>query len=406
MNERIQAVLEAVQELNNNTTQIKTYIPNQASAANQLADKAFVNSSISTANADYRGTFDDLETLQAAFGNKNDYVYYRHTDSAGNVVYDRYKYVGVPDSQLPDEYQEVESINGVVGSAYIDTGVKIEPNMHIKLKLKSGSFGIYNTFALCGAQSGTEQKYGLLHGAVAKKIVLYKGDGYTTIPEISSTEFIEIEIMPSGAVFCNGVFLFNVSERNIDDFSELSIFINAMNNFTTSTDAVVKWNLYEAYSSDETPKTVYVPCYRKTDYVAGMYDFATETFKPSDGEPFNYTELSTDKWKLDTEYHDHSKQDIPQVVTSGTILTLANNTEYYLNIADGDTCTYTLPSGRYECYMRLKIAENAEMSITFTPATGETLKYIGNAPEFAAGEEWEISIKDGVIVAGKVVTAE
>lgn len=69
-------------------------IPAQASAQNQLADKAFVNSSISTASADFKGTYDSLVELQAVTADKNDYGYVVSTDEAGNTVYSRYKYNG------------------------------------------------------------------------------------------------------------------------------------------------------------------------------------------------------------------------------------------------------------------------------------------------------------------------
>ena len=118
--------------------------------------------------------------------------------------------------------------------------------------------------------------------------------------------------------------------------------------------------------------------------------------------PTNVSSFNNDSGYITGSYHDASKQNVPAVVTSGTTLALADNTEYRLTIADGDTCTYTLPSGNYECYMRLTIASGATFSITFVPPTGETIKYIGTAPEFAAGEEWEISVKDGVIASAKV----
>ena len=71
---------------------INNKIPSQASESNKLADKDFVNSSIATATATFRGTFTSLADLQATSGDLNDYAFYAHTDSAGNTVYDRYKY--------------------------------------------------------------------------------------------------------------------------------------------------------------------------------------------------------------------------------------------------------------------------------------------------------------------------
>ena len=68
-------------------------IPAQATAQNQLADKDFVNSSISTATADFKGTYNSLQELEQVTANANDYAFVVATDAAGNTVYKRYKWV-------------------------------------------------------------------------------------------------------------------------------------------------------------------------------------------------------------------------------------------------------------------------------------------------------------------------
>ena len=72
---------------------IEEKIPAAASSINQLADKQFVNSSIQTNTAEFKGTFNSLAELQQVTANANDYGYVVSTDSAGNTVYSRYKYV-------------------------------------------------------------------------------------------------------------------------------------------------------------------------------------------------------------------------------------------------------------------------------------------------------------------------
>ena len=68
-------------------------IPAQATAQNQLADKDFVNSSISTATADFKGTYNSLQDLEQVPANANDYAFVIATDAAGNTLYKRYKWV-------------------------------------------------------------------------------------------------------------------------------------------------------------------------------------------------------------------------------------------------------------------------------------------------------------------------
>ena len=83
--------------LENDIDDIEAVIPNQASAQNQLADKAFVNSSVATNTANYISNnglpFNSLAELEAYSGTvtNNDYAFVKGIDSAGNTYYDRYK---------------------------------------------------------------------------------------------------------------------------------------------------------------------------------------------------------------------------------------------------------------------------------------------------------------------------
>lgn len=79
-------------ELKDKVTAIEEKIPSQASSTNQLADKDFVNSSISTATATFRGTYNSVAELEQVTADANDYAFVISTDSAGNTVYNRYKY--------------------------------------------------------------------------------------------------------------------------------------------------------------------------------------------------------------------------------------------------------------------------------------------------------------------------
>lgn len=76
---------------------IEAKIPTAATSSNQLADKAFVNSSVGTNTANYISNngepFTSVAQLEAYTGTvtNNDYAFVTGTDSAGNTYYDRYK---------------------------------------------------------------------------------------------------------------------------------------------------------------------------------------------------------------------------------------------------------------------------------------------------------------------------
>ncbi len=71
---------------------IEDLIPSQTSENNQLADKGFVNSSISTATATFKGTYNSVEELKQVPADANDYAFVTEADVVGNTAYKRYKY--------------------------------------------------------------------------------------------------------------------------------------------------------------------------------------------------------------------------------------------------------------------------------------------------------------------------
>ena len=82
------------QLVNTRLGDIEELIPEAATASNQLADKAFVNSSIATSTAVFRGTYNSVEELDQVTADANDYAFVVRIDASGNTLYDRYKYNG------------------------------------------------------------------------------------------------------------------------------------------------------------------------------------------------------------------------------------------------------------------------------------------------------------------------
>lgn len=90
------------------------------------------------------------------------------------------------------------------------------------------------------------------------------------------------------------------------------------------------------------------------------------------------------------------KENKTTIVTQNnpSAITLADNYEYYLTGVNNLTFTY--PSGNFECWISIITGAS------FTGITFPNSEYIGKVPEFGASEKWEVSIKNGVIIAGKV----
>lgn len=112
-------------DLSDDVGAIEAKIPSQASAQNQLADKAFVNSTVGNNTAIFRGTFDSVEELEAYSGAKtnNDYAFvviYDETVTDEVKAYDRYKYNG---STWEFEFELNNSSFTAVQWAAINSGI-------------------------------------------------------------------------------------------------------------------------------------------------------------------------------------------------------------------------------------------------------------------------------------------
>lgn len=94
---------------------------------------------------------------------------------------------------------------------------------------------------------------------------------------------------------------------------------------------------------------------------------------------------------------DAAKQNAASRMTSATtsVLTLEDNKEYVLTMISSLTLSY--PGGNFECWLKVKTRTSGTVTIKFPSSA-----YIGYAPTFGNDETWEISIKDGVIIAQKV----
>lgn len=83
-----------IQVIVNDVHTLMSYITEQTSSSNKLADINFVNSSIATSTATFKGTVNDVASLPTQNVDNNDYAFVIGTDSDGNTLYSKYKYNG------------------------------------------------------------------------------------------------------------------------------------------------------------------------------------------------------------------------------------------------------------------------------------------------------------------------
>lgn len=109
----------AHQDIRNEISGIAELIPSQATSSNQLADKNFVNSSIATETATFRGTYNEVNDLSLTTAAT-------HSDIATALVNvisvadsNDYAFVQIPTSDLtPTEIESIERYKFVTGSGW------------------------------------------------------------------------------------------------------------------------------------------------------------------------------------------------------------------------------------------------------------------------------------------------
>lgn len=155
---------------------ITDLIPTQATSSNQLADKDFVNSSISTSTATFRGTSATglteaqfLAWANALTKDDNDYVFWHTTDSDGNTLFKRYKYDG---SQWVYEYtlnnssftsEQWAALNSAITSGLVEKLSALPTNADLTTLLgnKVDKTTTVNGHALSGNVSVSKSDVGL-----------------------------------------------------------------------------------------------------------------------------------------------------------------------------------------------------------------------------------------------------
>ena len=170
--ENISLVEEKANHADSEAERIGKLIPSTATESNQLADKNFVNSSIATSTATFRGTFNSLAELEAYSGEKddNDYAFVAET-SGSATVYKRYKYNG---STWEFEYQLNNSSFTSEQWATINSGATASTVAQVETN-KNNITANSNSIATLNASASTD-------GSVANKIataLASAGDGNT-----------------------------------------------------------------------------------------------------------------------------------------------------------------------------------------------------------------------------------
>lgn len=179
---------------------------------------------------------------------------------------------------LPSEYQQVEYIEST-GTQYLDTG--FIPNQDTKVIVDYQYTAITDAFLFGSRTSSTSNAYAVNVGSSATKaFTSYGKTGNVTYANPDTKRHVIIK--DKNLFYVDGVLKLTQAAQNFTAPGSLEIFAaynGSTKGYLPSKARIFSFKIYD----NGTLVRDFVPCYRKNDGVAGMYDLVNNTFYSSVG---------------------------------------------------------------------------------------------------------------------------
>jgi len=187
------------------------------------------------------------------------------------------------DKLLPKEYQRLQYIK-TTGTQYFDTGLFGKPGLKTEAKLQ-----VYNSTSasavLVGARNDTGQTRCYLGYRQYNSSVNfgYQEEQQSGVAPTSDIDTFEYEIKSGELVIKKNSTTILDQQHTTTFTTDYTMYVFAIN-YTGSASQSISCDLYELKIWDNgTLVRNYIPCYRKSDNVVGMYDIVNNTFKTNAG---------------------------------------------------------------------------------------------------------------------------
>ena len=195
--------------------------------------------------------------------------------------------LGLKTKKLPDEYRQVEYIESS-GTQYIDTGHYPSSN-NDELEIQANYVGGNTVACLFGTFENNYYYYQLNKTATANqfRLITYRGDVFYTFENYASKHTYLLE--------GNKLYIDNtevVTGSGTVDFESQTMYLFARNNSGTP-NQFGSWRIYSCkIKTSDILVRDFVPCYRISDNVAGLYDTVNDIFYTNQGTgAFTYGEV-------------------------------------------------------------------------------------------------------------------
>ena len=187
----------------------------------------------------------------------------------------------VETARLPKEYQEVEYIQSS-GTQYIDTGFTPNQNTHVIAEMEYVSH-TNQTCGLFGVGVTSTEVYEVYHYN-GKYTFHYGATSYTATATVTTGKKMLIDVSGQQATISVNGAIVSVTPSEVATFTSAgTMYIHALHRSNGAGYlSITKTCSFKIYDNDTLVKD-FVPCYRKADNVAGLYDTVNDVFHTNAG---------------------------------------------------------------------------------------------------------------------------
>lgn len=183
-------------------------------------------------------------------------------------------------SRLPNEYQEVEYIEST-GTQYIDTTYIPNSNTKIEMKLSNSSTSDFALYCARGlTYSDNTYTAFLMNGNTLR--VDYDSSQYRNLATfINDTEYIYMQ--DKNFIYLNNELIKTINKPEFSSEYNMTLLASHLGGTNITNMGKVKLYYCKIWDNREILVRDFVPCYRKSDNVIGLYDLVNNVFYTNQG---------------------------------------------------------------------------------------------------------------------------